>query len=124
MKEIFSPLPFCDTDLSDEEIEKYNSEYFQPGEFLLHFAAKVPTENVPICQMVRKAMRNRKKDLTIINIINSTGLESEFFSNQLVFGIALELLSTEYPNLAGILILQHQITNISLLGFALKKTPL
>ena len=43
-----------------------------------------------------------------------------FLSNQLVLGIALELLSTEYPNLTSIFLVDNRITNVGLLGFALR----
>ena len=110
----------CATDLSEEEIKKYNKKFLRILSFggWLEFSS-VPTEKtVPICQMVRKAMRDLKKTL---NFISFRGLKSDFLSNELVLGISLELLSEQYPRLTTIDLSKNQISNVSLLADAMRK---
>ena len=87
----------------------------------LRFSSAPTEETVPICQMARQAMWDRRR--TLVNI-SLRDLESKFLGDQLVLGISLELLSDGYPNLTDINLRGNQISNVSFLADAVKERTL
>ena len=109
----------CPTFLSDTSIEELNAKYFANSVDVLHFS-NVPKE-VPICQMVRKAMQERKETLGGISL---DGTASTVLGEQILLAIRLELENGGYSNLKQIWLPRNGILDVSSVEHILKNSSL
>ena len=89
-EKLFLFFSVCPTELGDAEIGFFNSQYFSV-DASIKFSWVPKDDSLPMCQMISKAMSDNRGTVSEISL---TGL-SKYLGNQLVLGIASELLSAE-----------------------------